>query len=176
MKDKKLTVIFDLDNTLADISHRTRYLIPEQNNGKKEYQKFLWACPEDRPLIEVIDLFNHSVGLGLDPYIFSGRNDEVKHLTVEWLIKYKVKFSEDRLFLRKENDYRKAFAVKSDWLQEILPTSKVLCAIDDEPLNAEFFTSQGIITFHPQESDLYNKFNNCYKSFFGESNKNKVSL
>lgn len=48
--------IFDLDGTLADLTHRLHFL--ENKTDKRRWDKFHAACSKDKPKYNVIWLFN----------------------------------------------------------------------------------------------------------------------
>jgi phosphoglycolate phosphatase-like HAD superfamily hydrolase len=61
------TVIFDLDGTLCDISHRLHFI----ENGNKDWDGFYAACPDDVPkpaMIAFVDY--HMLKNSNDNWIF----------------------------------------------------------------------------------------------------------
>ena len=73
-------IIFDLDGTLCDISHRLHFI----QGKKRDYDAFHEACDKDAPktaIIEMLNLFRGRAKLE----IWSGRSDRVKGKTLEWL-------------------------------------------------------------------------------------------
>lgn len=74
-------VVFDLDGTLADVEHR-RHLV----SGKKpDWRSFYRSCVTDAPKPEVIGALNAHLAVGHRVEIWSGRSDEVKLETHDWL-------------------------------------------------------------------------------------------
>src|SRR5574340_655494 len=74
--------IFDLDGTLADTSHRT----PSIQQPTPDWRAFYAACFADKPIMPVIKVMDSLLYTGNDVWIFSGRSDEVRKLTIDWLV------------------------------------------------------------------------------------------
>ncbi len=72
--------VFDIDGTLADITHRLHFIQDE----KKDWDSFFAACIDDAPIGHMLDLAWY---IGKDHYVIyvSGRSDAVRDLTRQWL-------------------------------------------------------------------------------------------
>ena len=75
--------IFDLDGTLALTEHRQHIL--DNKDDPQRWQRFFAACVNDQPNEPVIRTLNTLRAAGAECWIWSGRSDEVKAQTVEWL-------------------------------------------------------------------------------------------
>src|SRR6185503_21363042 len=95
--------------TLADCSHRQRFI----RGRRKKWKKFFEAASKDRPRIDVVaqvrELANHH-----KIHLVSGRPEEYRQQTLEWLSHYRIPF--ESLHMREDGDYRPDDIVK----QEIL--------------------------------------------------------
>lgn len=109
--NKTKLFVFDLDGTLANPDHRL-YLIknPLRNsnsdeiiekgpefvkkyqNWKPDWPSFYRSCVNDKPIRWVIDLLNLVRHKG-DILVLSGRSDEVKGYTEDWLYDNGVTFT-----------------------------------------------------------------------------------
>lgn len=92
-RDTPLLYIFDLDGTLADITHRRSIL--DNLEDSYRWDKFYEACDMDLPNVPVIKVLNN-LRLLNDVYIFSGRSVAVKAKTIDWISRY-TSFSENEL-------------------------------------------------------------------------------
>ncbi len=104
------TIIFDLDGTLADCTHRVP-LIPD-------WDAFFAACDKDKPIWAIIDvynaLFDHDAW---DIHIWSGRRDSEREKTVHWIERHHI-HSPGVLKMRPAGDDRSDAELKSQWLDE----------------------------------------------------------
>lgn len=78
----KLTVIFDIDGTLANIDHR-RHLV---EGPKKDFDAFYDAMVYDTVNPDVQDLYRlYAHNLDWLVYICTGRPEKYRSVTEEWL-------------------------------------------------------------------------------------------
>ena len=83
--------IFDIDGTIADITHRVHYL----ESKPKNWDMFFGTVIDDKPKNWVIDIMRL-----LPPervLLFSGRTDSSAEDTIAWLEKYDVPYAEMRM-------------------------------------------------------------------------------
>jgi len=73
-------IIFDLDGTLADITHRLHFIQKEP----KDWDGFFAACVADKPIAHTIEIMN--ILMNRDRVeIWTGRSDIVREETIRWL-------------------------------------------------------------------------------------------
>lgn len=119
----KNIVLFDLDGTLADITHRLHFI----KNGRKDWDGFFEACDQDAPIAHNIAIARALHGDGNEIWITSGRSGLVLEKTRVWLKKY-APFS-SRLIMRKAGDHQPDDTLKESWIkQDSFPTERVICA------------------------------------------------
>lgn len=106
--------IFDLDGTLANIYHRLHYILGKN----KDYRIFYKECVNDTPIYKNIKLLQDLKENGIDVIILTGRSEEVKNETIEWLNKNGIKSI--KVIMRKQNDYRLDSIVKPELLDNYL--------------------------------------------------------
>lgn len=148
--------IFDLDGTLADITHR-RWII-EDKDDKQRWRRFYAACDKDSPNQPVIDLM-HALRLTHDVRIWSGRSDEVRDKTVKWLADNTRLTSfeiDDILTMRREGDYTPDDVLKKSWLDELSDTERrLLCGcFDDRDRIVKMYRENGVACFQVADGDF----------------------
>ncbi len=113
MKNIRKHVVFDLDDTLALIEHRKHFI----EKPSSRWPEFYRACVFDEPNEPVIAVFE---ALKVNPVyrleIWTGRSDEVKSQTEEWLAKNGIE--PELLIMRPAKDHRKDTLLKEKWLRE----------------------------------------------------------
>lgn len=104
--------IFDIDGTLADLSHRLHFI----KSDPKDWRSFFAAVQDDAPIPHMIDVCQ---GLSRRaPIVFvSGRSDECRDATERWLQKHVG--TAGMLFMRKEGDHRPDHQVKVELLADL---------------------------------------------------------
>jgi len=136
-------IIFDIDGTLADISHRIHHI----QNKPKNWKAFEKGIPNDSPIPEVIELYklffsnkNHHM------FIVTGRSDHLRQDTIDWLLKHGIYY--DTLYMRKKGDYREDTIIKKEILYSILAQGfEVSMAFEDRPRLVRMYREAGIKTF-----------------------------
>lgn len=106
--------VFDLDGTLANIDHRLHYILGKN----KDYRTFYKECVNDTPITKNIKLLQDLKENRIDVIILTGRSEEVKNETIEWLNKNGLKSI--KVIMRKQNDYREDSIVKPELLDNYL--------------------------------------------------------
>lgn len=138
-KDKKDCIIVDMDSTLCvNLTRRPFYT-----------DDWVDKCLYDSPLIGPISIVRAQKMTGTcDVIILTGRREEGRAQTEEWLKTYNVPY--DRLFMRGESDFTKSDTFKEKILETfILPKYNVLFAIDDDNKCVKMFRRNGIICLQP---------------------------
>jgi phosphoglycolate phosphatase-like HAD superfamily hydrolase len=133
----KQTVIVDIDGTLADISHRERHV----KGKRKRWGKFFQNMDKDLPIPEVAAKVRQ---LSLDHTIIlvSGRPDEYRAVTEEWLKRHKIPYQD--LYMRKSGDFRPDDVVKQEILKTRLKKEEIKLVIDDRPRVIRMWRKNGL--------------------------------
>lgn len=105
-------VVFDLDNTLADASHRTPLLIL----NPVPWDDFYAACVHDKPIWPIINTLIAFRAAGARVEIWTGRSDVVRDQTVDWLRKHGV--CAPFMRMRPHGDHGSDVEMKRRWLYE----------------------------------------------------------
>jgi len=109
----KRIIVFDIDGTLADCRHRQHHV----HGKRKNWPAFNREMVNDTPHDDIIWLMEIFVELDMVVVIASGRGEENRKETEEWLAKH-VPFHH-KLYMRKAKDSRKDSIVKREILDEI---------------------------------------------------------
>lgn len=136
--------VFDLDGTLADLTHRLEYIQCKPKN----WAKFFEACDKDAPISWVINLmallWAATAESGDAVIILSGRAERVREKTETWLRTHEIQYS--RLIMRKDGDFRADEVSKPELLQSYLdehPGATVEFIIDDRQRVVDMWREKG---------------------------------
>ena len=136
---KKDCIIADIDSTIC------------VNLTGRPFYTDDWAeqCIYDTPLTGPISILRaHKMTGTCDIIILTGRREEGRAQTEEWLKTYNVPY--DRLFMRGDVDYSKGDLFKEQILKEfILPKYNVLFALDDDNKCVQMYRRNGLICLQP---------------------------
>lgn len=147
--------IFDLDGTLALIEHRRHFV--ERERAKQDWKSFYAACVNDQPNSPVLRVMESLRGFA-DVWIFSGRSDEVRAQTVEWLVKHTSFASsdfdsafgtQDVLTMRQEGDCTADDVLKKQWLDGMLDDDRrrLVATFDDRDRVVRMWRDSGVACF-----------------------------
>ena len=133
-----MIIIFDLDGTLSDSSHRDHFLLEKPKN----WDAWNAACGADPPIRPMCML---AAGLAAYHYvaIWSGRSEAHLAETVAWLKRAGVNY--DELRLRPVDDRRGANELKGEWLGQLRKEwGPPTFAVDDRASCVAWWRAQGI--------------------------------
>lgn len=131
--------LFDLDGTLADCSHRLHHI----HEKPKNWRKFFAACGDDAPIPHVLALAVTLFDADQQIVYVSGRSDECRDLTLEWLSRHGL--PEAPLYMRREGDYRADDIVKGELLDALMADGWApMLAFDDRDRVVKMWRDRGI--------------------------------
>lgn len=142
-----MTVIFDLDGTLALIDKR-RELAAIESTGKINWEIFF--NPDniqlDEPNVPVIKTFQAMKQAGFRVGIFSGRDSISEKETKEWLAENGINW--DFIKMRPQGDFTPDDILKKQWLDdEINQGHSILCVFDDRDKVVKMWRENRIACF-----------------------------
>lgn len=138
--------IFDIDGTLADLSHRLHHIQKEP----KDWKGFFADCKEDEPISEVVAVFKALAASGHKLYAITGRSSEIGQKTHSWL-GYRGLYP-IHIFMRREGDHREDSLVKSELLdrllaEEGLDISSIAGVFEDRQQVVDMYRARGLRVF-----------------------------
>ncbi|MFC8516122.1 HAD family acid phosphatase [Streptomyces sp. NPDC057257] len=122
--------VFDLDNTLADTSHRQRFL----ERRPRDWDGFFAAAPDDPPIPEGVELVLANAEECEIVYL-TGRPERCRRDTLDWLTAQGL--PEGRVHMRRNDDRRPARRTKLEILSRLARTREIRVLVDDDELVCE---------------------------------------
>jgi len=122
-----MKVIFDIDGTIADCTHRLHLIESE----KKEWEKFFFECVNDKPIKNIITLLQF-IWCSHDEVVFcTSRPERTRKETIDW-IESNTGITVECMLMRADNDRRSDIIVKPELLMNAgLTPDKVAFIVDD---------------------------------------------
>lgn len=133
-------VLFDIDNTLANMDHRIHYFARDE----MDWDEFEDQCIYDLPIEPTITMARACKALGKQVWCWSGRTERIRSQTEVWLRNNGVPF--DQLLLRTKEvaQSEPTEMTKLRWLQNgPVPEDRVICAFDDDPTVVKVLREKG---------------------------------
>ena len=109
-----MLVIFDLDGTLSDSTHREHYV--KRPVGQKDWDSFHAAAVYDPPKDAVLHTFLALQSAGHEIEIWTGRDEKYQAETLDWLAFNGI--YNPTLKMRPTGDFTHDNELKSRWLDE----------------------------------------------------------
>lgn len=157
-----MDVIYDIDGTLADASHRMHHIVNPE--GKKDWGAFLsaTAIAQDAPIPATWLTLAALARSGARVAFVTGRNEGVRKVTYDWLrgaglgqpcavrrhAQYLWRRTDDRppLLMRSSGDRRPSAEVKRDLLGQLRSMGwKPMIAFEDRADDARMWRSEGLV-------------------------------
>lgn len=149
--------IFDIDGTLADLSHRLYHIQPETMKdgtpGKKDWDAFFAACGDDAPIQHTIKLAIDVAHAGAKIIYVSGRSDQCREATEAWLARHGL--PSGRVYMRKAGDHRPDHQVKVELLEHLRADGhSPVMAFDDRNAVVKMWREIGVPCAQVAEGDF----------------------
>lgn len=133
-------IVFDIDGTIADCTHRLHHV----KKDNPDWKAFFAECVNDDPIESMCDM---SIVLSqyYDIVFCTGRSEECREQTEEWLFKH---VNSNAVLMRKEGDYRPDHVVKKELLEdylklENLEKSSVITIYEDRQVVVDMWRDNG---------------------------------
>ncbi len=151
--------LFDFDGTLSNPEQRRHWV----RDKPKNWGAFNRGCINDTPNQAVLSLWEMLYHSPAEVFILSGRMENVKELSVQWLLDKCPSIKEarrsdlrSRLYMRRTNDCRPDEIIKAELLEELKlrldadngeGNWEIMGIFDDRPKVVRMWQAQGIFTF-----------------------------
>lgn len=143
------TYIFDIDGTLADLSHR----LPFIQQTPKDWDGFFGACAADAPIIHMIKLAIDVSLAGANIIYVSGRSDQCREATEDWMRRHAL--PEGKVYMRKAGDHRPDHQVKVELLEQLRADGHTpIMAFDDRNAVVKMWREIGVPCAQVAEGDF----------------------
>ncbi len=147
--------IFDVDGTIADAEHRRHYVEDKKN---PRWDLFFAACGQDQPIKAVISTM-YLLRPFADIWFWSGRSDEVRTQTVDWISHHTsfMKHDVERMLrMRRKGDYTPDDQLKEGWLKDMLieERQRLVAVFDDRQKVVDMWRRNGVPCFQVAEGNF----------------------
>lgn len=136
---KKQAYIFDIDGTLADLSHRKHFIAGENKN----WDSFYAECGKDKPIESVCRVLRE---LSYPVIYITGRPQSYRLDTDKWLTFNDLPHG--MLFMRPDGDHRPDFELKKEiYNMYIKDRIEILGVFEDRQQCVDMWRSLGLTCF-----------------------------
>lgn len=143
------SIIFDMDGTLADVTHRRVHLAPPKKNWKAWNE----GIARDTPRPELVHLAQMYAREGFEIIICTGREEIYREITASWMREHDV--PPGPLYMRATKDYRGDDVVKAELLVRIRSDGfDPKIAVDDRDRVVGMWRQAGLICLQCAEGDF----------------------
>lgn len=119
-----------------------------------DWKKFTEQCPQDTPFAWCVDLVS-KFGVDHEIIFMTGRVEQLRSVTLEWLSKYLSFLPDYELLMRSEFDVRHDSDVKKDLYETLVaPFYDVLFVLEDRNSVVEMWRSLGLVCLQCQDGDF----------------------
>jgi len=140
-------VIIDVDDTLCDVSEiRHLYAVPD------EFHTFTLTSRDCLPRQEALDWCRQFHDKGCALLVVTGRSDEFRDITEDWLDEH-LPIPYFGLFMRRKGDNSSNASVKRAIHTSLTRSFDIWAAIDDDPLIVQMWAEFGIVSTLISEVD-----------------------
>ena len=135
----KEAVIFDLDGTLSDRRHRLHFV--EQS---KDWKNFFEKMSDDPPVKSVIsELFKYH-DLDYKIIILSGRPEDYRKQTIDWLFRNLIFPDMYELFMRESKNYETDVDLKERIYESKLKSYNIVKVFEDQKKLIDMWEEKGL--------------------------------
>lgn len=145
-----ITVLFDIDGTLAQIDHR-RPLLEGERPDWKSFNKHMGDDTPNRPIVELYQTLWDSGRYQL--ILVSGRGEEHRKITEIWLTWNSIPF--ERILMRPANDSRPDTEIKLEILEQLRTEGKEISfVVDDRNSVVDMWRKNGVTCLQCADGDF----------------------
>tara|TARA_B100000530_G_C15916437_1_gene471428 strand:- start:1315 stop:1752 length:438 start_codon:yes stop_codon:yes gene_type:complete len=142
-------IIFDVDGTLMDITHRVHFV----RQKPKDFKSFREHAVFDKPNEEIFTIARDLADAGHRILISTGRMKHERDITIEQITSNGLGFHE--IYMRGDTDYRSDDVLKEGYLKKMYKDGyKPTMAFDDRKRVVDMFRRYGLTVFQVAEGDF----------------------
>ena len=149
---KRKAVIFDIDGTLTDTSHRQHFMQQEP----KDHDSFHAAAKDDPPIPEIVKLCQICFMHYSHVFFITGRPESVREQTVAWLREHlDFPIYHQILFMREDKDHRPDNKFKREvYEKNIEPEFDVQFVVEDRKMCVDLWRELGLVCLQCAPGDF----------------------
>jgi hypothetical protein len=134
--------IFDIDDTLSNSSNRAYWI--SKDNPNKNWGTYYNLLIEDAPITPVVEILQCLYGCGHRVILCTGRPENYRNLTVQWLEKYDIPSND--LFMRQTSETGLRNAQAKQIMFERIKTAgyNPVAVFEDNPLSVQMWKDCGL--------------------------------
>ena len=137
------TIVFDIDGTLANLSHRLKWVSGEV----KDWDRFYQGVGEDEVIVPIAQLFAmyaSSLPSSSKLICITGRPERTREATLKWF-REKIGPEPDAIYMRKDHDFRPDVEVKREWVEKLRKEGhNIILAFEDRDRVVKMYRDLGI--------------------------------
>lgn len=141
----KQTIVSDLDGTIALDDGRAKKYLWGREPQHRDWDGYYSEVSSDLPNMSVIHLLRRMSLSGADIWILSGRRDDTRKETVEWLKNHMVPYS--ALIMREMGDRTQDNILKIEWAKKWLSPDQILFVLEDRDRMVQAWREYGVDCF-----------------------------
>lgn len=133
--------IWDVDGTLANVSHREHHL----HKLPKDWNAWYRDADKDLPHWEIADLMIMAHNNGIANVLCTGRDEAVREQTEDWLYDHGLNYYYQKLYMRPLKDRRPDDIIKLELLEQIRADGyKPILVFEDRSRVVSMWRKQGL--------------------------------
>jgi len=142
-------IIFDVDGTLMDISHRRKFVVQRP----KDFDSFRKATEFDTRKEDIFTVAKALQAQGHKILISTGRNKSQRAITLKQLMGGGLVF--EKIYMRSDTDFTPDDELKSRFLDRMIEDGYFpIMAFDDRQRVVDMFRSRGLTVFQVAEGNF----------------------
>ncbi len=148
-KENRKVIVFDMDGTLCDSSHRVHHI----TNGKKNWDAWHSEVMNDTPNYDIVWMLERFHDDNAVIVICTARDEKYKYETIIWLKENSIPYHD--MYMRANGDKRDDSEVKVDLLEKItLDYNRPWLWVDDRQRVVDAIRSKGIRVLQVDKGDF----------------------
>lgn len=149
MRNNRKTVVFDLDSTLCDCTHRHHHV----KCANPDFDTFHSLCNLDdvnEPVRFALDCYAQK---GYNVIILTGRPIQYIDLTVDWLVDNMIEY--DQLLMKRDCDPRGDVDYKRHIISKLIKQYNIVAVFEDRKKIVDMFRDEFNLTVFDVAGNLY---------------------